>query len=233
MLSSLISIAYAKIQVTPKTTAIDNVLRIFFRDETFFVLHERKWEREHDWLGFCWLMSSLPVFSATYIPCSLNNVLSYLMSPWQSVTRLSVLKYFNAHFKAQTNHSFCTAQEISWGSNRVFFFFLRMGLWLIITKRSASEEILSVREAGMPRNFLCLGLYGNKVFRSSLIPPSHGKPVPESGLNYVTYYGQESKPETRKQSITHGVCRLLLLLRPLTVLVTEQGAGLFRTRLPC
>lgn len=56
--------------------------------------------------------------------------------------------------------------------------FFRMGFWLIITKRSASEEFLSVREVGMPGNFLCLWLYENKVFRSSLIPPSHGKPVP-------------------------------------------------------
>lgn len=38
MSSLLISIAYAKIQVTPKTTAIDSVLKTFFRDETFFVL---------------------------------------------------------------------------------------------------------------------------------------------------------------------------------------------------
>lgn len=165
MLSSLISIAYAKIQVTPKTMAIDNVLRIFFRDETLFVLHERKWEREHGWLGFRWLMSSLPVLSVTYIPCSLNNVLSYLMSPWQNVTWLSVLKYYNAHFKAQANHSFSSAQEISWGSNHFF----RMGFWLIITKKSASEEFRSVREVGMPGNFLCLGLYDNKVFRRSLI----------------------------------------------------------------
>lgn len=77
-----------------------------------------------------------------------------------------------------------------------------MGFWLIISKRSASEEFLSVREVGMPGNFLCLGLYENKVFRRSLIPHFRGKPVPpESGLDYVTYYGQESKPETRKQSL--------------------------------
>lgn len=65
------------------------------------------------------------------------------------------------------------------------FFFFRMGFWLIITKRSASEEFLSVREVGMPRNFLCLGLYENKVFRNSLIPPSHGKPVPLYPQNLV------------------------------------------------
>lgn len=33
-----ISIRYARTQVIPETTAIDNVLRIFFRDEIFFVL---------------------------------------------------------------------------------------------------------------------------------------------------------------------------------------------------
>lgn len=63
--------------------------------------------------------------------------------------------------------------------------FFRMGFGLIITKRSASEEFLSVREVGIPGNFLCLGLYENKVFRNSLIPPSHGKPVPLYPQNLV------------------------------------------------
>jgi hypothetical protein len=47
LISSLsVSIKYARIQVIPKTTATDNVLRIFFRDETFFVLNKRKQERK-------------------------------------------------------------------------------------------------------------------------------------------------------------------------------------------
>lgn len=36
-----INIRYARTQVIPETTAIDNVLRIFFRDEIFFVLDKR------------------------------------------------------------------------------------------------------------------------------------------------------------------------------------------------
>ena len=67
-----VSIKYARIQVTPKTTATDKVLRIFFRDEAFFVLNKRKQERKQGSIQVLVFLISLLtsywkyMFSSTY-----------------------------------------------------------------------------------------------------------------------------------------------------------------------
>lgn len=55
-----ISIRYDKIQVIPKMTPILKVLRIFFRNDTFFVLGKGKKRKEKIWQISVLLVSSLP-----------------------------------------------------------------------------------------------------------------------------------------------------------------------------